>query len=91
MQSSARQIIFIGRVQGVGFRFTAHRIANRHFLTGFVRNLYDGSVEVLAQGRPEDIDDCIAEIKEALPGYITDTKTTNLPTDPRHKEFKITF
>lgn len=60
-------------------------------LSGFVRNLYDGSVEVLAQGQPEDIDDCIAEIAEALPGCITETKITDLPSDPRHTEFKITF
>jgi acylphosphatase len=91
MQDVARQIIFTGRVQGVGFRFTAHRIANRHMLTGFVRNLPDGSVEMLAQGRLQDIDDCIADLKAALPGHIKETKTTDLPPDPRQTKFKITF
>ncbi len=91
MASSAKHIIFIGRVQGVGFRFTAHRIANRQFLTGFVRNLPDGTVEMLAQGESEDIDACIAEIKETFGRYVTETKTTDLPPDPRHTDFRIAF
>ncbi len=91
MQATARHIIFIGRVQGVGFRFTAQRIANRHFLTGFVRNLPDGTVEMLAQGESQDIDACIAEIKETFGRYIIETKITDLPGDPRHTEFRITF
>lgn len=91
MADSAKHVIFIGRVQGVGFRFTAHRIAARHFLTGFVRNLPDGTVEMLAQGQPKDISGCIAEIERAMHGYITETKITDLPADPRHTNFKITF
>ena len=91
MERTAKHIIFIGRVQGVGFRFTAHRIANRHFLTGFVRNLYDGTVEMLAQGQASDIDACIAEIKETFGRYVIDTKITDLPGDPRHTQFRITF
>jgi len=87
----ARLIIFVGRVQGVGFRFTAHRMANRHQLTGFVRNLPDGNVEMLAQGQLEDIDDCIRDIKEDLTGYVKETKIDDVPPDPRHTDFKITF
>ena len=56
----AKRIIFIGRVQGVGFRFTAHSIARRCQLTGFVRNLPDGSVEMFAQGQAEDIESLCA-------------------------------
>lgn len=87
----ARHIIFIGRVQGVGFRFTAHRMAHRHQLTGFVRNLPDGTVEMLAQGPVEDINKCIEEIEENLAGYVRDTKIEEIPPDPQHMDFKITF
>ncbi len=87
----ARRIIFIGRVQGVGFRFTAHRTANRHQLTGFVRNLRDGSVEMLAQGNGEDIDACIRDIDDYLSGHISQTKVVEVPPDPGYTEFKITF
>ncbi|MBN2182576.1 MAG: acylphosphatase [Sedimentisphaerales bacterium] len=87
----ARHIIFKGRVQGVGFRFTAYRIAGLHQLKGFVRNLADGTVEMLAQGYAEDIDDCIENIKESFGGYIRETQIEELPLDPRYKDFKITF
>lgn len=59
----AKKIIFIGKVQGVGFRFTAHNIANKYHLTGYVKNLFDGSVEMLAQGQPEDIESCIGHLR----------------------------
>ena len=87
----AKHIIFTGRVQGVGFRFTAHRIAMGNLLKGYVRNLPNGSVEMLAQGYTEDVDDCINNIKESFAGYITDTQIDELPLDPRYKDFKITF
>ena len=87
----AKHIIFTGRVQGVGFRFTAHRIARLNQLKGYVRNLADGSVEMLAQGYTEDIDDCIKNIKESFTGYIRDTQIEELPLDPRYTDFKITF
>ena len=87
----AKHIIFTGRVQGVGFRFTAHRVANHHQLTGFVRNLPNGSVEMLAQGQLEVIDDCIRDIEEEFAGYVRETKIDDVPPDPRHTDFKITF
>ncbi|MHC4288506.1 MAG: acylphosphatase, partial [Planctomycetota bacterium] len=45
MNKIAKQIIFKGRVQGVGFRYTTQRAASRYELTGYVRNLPDGTVE----------------------------------------------
>ena len=87
----ARHIVFIGSVQGVGFRFTAHRMAGRYQLTGYVRNLSDGTVEMLAQGKAEDIDDCIRDIQESLPGHVRDVKIEEVPPNPKHTDFKITF
>jgi len=87
----ARHVIFKGRVQGVGFRFTAHRMAHRHQLTGFVRNLPDGTVEMLAQGSARDIDDCIKDITNYFDDYIRDTEVQKVPPDPKHNDFNITF
>jgi acylphosphatase len=42
--------IVTGRVQGVGFRYFTYSIANKYGLRGWVRNLSDGSVEVMIQG-----------------------------------------
>ena len=91
MNQIAKHIIFTGRVQGVGFRFTALDIANRCNLTGFVRNLPDGTVEMLAQGSANDINDCIQRIKEAFAGYIREVKIEEIPVNPQYKDFKITF
>ncbi len=87
----ARHIIFTGSVQGVGFRFTAHRMAGRHQLTGYVRNLSDGSVEMLAQGPAKDIDDCISDIQNSLTGHVREVKVEEVPPNPTYKDFKITF
>jgi acylphosphatase len=87
----AKHIIFSGRVQGVGFRFTAHRMANRHQLTGFVRNVPDGTVEMFIQGPSENIDNCIQDIKDSFAAYIRETKINEIPLDPKYKDFGITF
>jgi acylphosphatase len=91
MSTIAKHIIFIGRVQGIGFRFTAFNIANRYQLTGIVRNLMDGSVEMIAQGLSEDIDNCIQDIKESFADYIRETKIEVIPLNPQYTDFKITF
>ncbi|MDO4293638.1 MAG: acylphosphatase [Eubacteriales bacterium] len=51
-----RHYYFSGRVQAVGFRYTAYRTANRMGLTGWVENLEDGRVEMEVQGQAGTID-----------------------------------
>ena len=53
---AARHFIISGEVQGVGFRYFAQRVAARHQVTGYVRNLEDGRVEVHAEGTPESVE-----------------------------------
>jgi len=91
MSESAKHIVFTGQVQGVGFRFTAFNMANRYQLTGLVRNLIDGSVEMITQGTNDDIDSCISEIKRSFSGCIIETKIEEAPYNPKYKDFKITF
>lgn len=88
---TAKQIIFTGRVQGVGFRYTAHSIARGCGLSGFVRNLADGDVEMLAQGQAEDIDDCLNQLKETFADCIRDIQIEDVEPDVRLKDFRITF
>jgi acylphosphatase len=91
MTETARRIVFVGRVQGVGFRFTAFNRANRYGLTGQVRNMPDGSVEMIAQGSADDIADCVRDIKESFRDYITQTKIEEIAPQSEYKDFKITF
>lgn len=57
------RILFKGRVQGVGFRFTAKMIADRLNLTGSVKNLYNYDVESYVQGEVENIKRFIYELE----------------------------
>ncbi len=91
MDQIAKKLIFVGKVQGVGFRFTALNVANQYGLNGWVRNLHDGTVEMIAQGPPEDINDCIQSLQESYPGRIEKVKAEDIPLDPKLKDFKITF
>jgi acylphosphatase len=59
-ESSARHILVSGRVQGVGFRWSAQAAAQRLGIAGWVRNLPDGSVEVHAQGAPAAVEAMVA-------------------------------
>jgi acylphosphatase len=91
MKQLARHIIFKGRVQGVGFRFTAYNVAKRYDLTGMVRNLPDGSVEMIAQGQPSEIDCCIRDISESFSYNVTETNVDEVPMNTKYTDFKITF
>lgn len=70
-----KRVIYRGRVQGVGFRATVHSIASRHTVVGFVRNLRDGSVELVADGPDEDVEAFLAAVADHFGGYITRVET----------------
>lgn len=57
-----KHIVFSGRVQGVGFRYTAAWLAREQGLTGWVRNLSDGNVEMEIQGSETDIGNLLARL-----------------------------
>jgi len=91
MDQAAKHIIFAGRVQGVGFRFTAHNVARRYDVSGYVRNRPDGTVEMLVQGPANEVDRCIADIQDSFSGYIRETRIDSVPCNPRYADFQITF
>lgn len=57
-------IVFKGRVQGVGFRWTLINIAQKYNLTGFCENLINGDVDVEIQGDPNNLDSFLKETLE---------------------------
>ena len=63
-------IIFKGMVQGVGFRFTAQRLARKFGILGWVRNNPDGTVELTAQGPQERLDLFLADLRDYFKDYI---------------------
>lgn len=59
------KIFVTGHVQGVGFRFTTKMVADQLGVFGIVRNQFDGSVYIEANGEPDKIDSFIREIKKS--------------------------
>jgi acylphosphatase len=63
-------VAFSGRVQGVGFRYTACRIADDYRVTGFVRNLPDGCVELVAEGPAKQVKSFVEAVRRQMAAYI---------------------
>ncbi|MEN0020130.1 MAG: acylphosphatase [Planctomycetota bacterium] len=83
------QIVFTGRVHGVGFRATARSIALRCDVTGWVRNQPDGSVMLEAQGPQHEIDSLIREIDSEMGRLITDIRRAEMPISRDESAFEI--
>lgn len=89
MQQTARHIIWRGRVQGVGFRYTVRQLAAQYGLTGTVRNCSDGSVEAVLQGEPDRVQSCLDDIAAEFKGYIHDTASSEQVFNPHVTDFRI--
>jgi len=87
----ARRVLYSGRVQGVGFRYTARHIAQQHVVTGFVRNLDDGRVELVAEGTSVELDRLLAAIKEAMSDYIHQAQVAEIPVTGKYASFEVAF
>jgi acylphosphatase len=61
---------FAGRVQGVGFRYNTASIARRHDVSGYVRNCPDGRVELVAEGKPSELDAFLREVRDYFSNNI---------------------
>jgi len=66
----ARLVHYSGRVQGVGFRATAVEIASGYPVTGWVKNLADGRVELLVEGPEEDVMKFLQAVRTRWKGNI---------------------
>ena len=85
------RILFSGRVQGVGFRFTARSLASSHSIKGWVKNLADGRVELLAQANPDDLAAFLDNLRSELSGYIKREETEQLDSNDEFSDFTIRF
>jgi acylphosphatase len=79
-----------GYVQGVSFRYFVTQAANNLRVTGWVRNRYDGSVEVFAEGSRSSLDKLLAELRKGPPSAIV-TKLEHewLPATSEFLDFKV--
>src|SRR5438876_11112813 len=79
---------YLGRVQGGGFRDTAHELASSFPITGYVRNLPNGSVELVAEGMPEQVHAFLAALGHRMAKYIQQTVVQEQPCQG-HSGFRI--
>ena len=82
---------FSGMVQGVGFRFRVRMIANQHKINGWVANLSDGKVELIAEGPLSSIDNFLDDLKQELIRYIVDIQIEDISFSGKYKDFQIKF
>ena len=85
-------ILFSGTVQGVGFRWTAESLARRFPVTGYVRNLEDGRVEVVAEGDEPVLVEFLSAIRHSgMKNYIRGVETCWSEAQSCFKGFRISY
>jgi acylphosphatase len=80
---------FSGHVQGVGFRYTVLDLARGFDIRGYVRNLPDGRVEVVAEGDEAEIARLLERIGEKMEGFITKRTDNDAPATREFADFSI--
>jgi acylphosphatase len=87
----ARRVRYAGRVQGVGFRYTTADIAEQYSVTGYVKNLADGGVEVYAEGSPTDVHAFLDAVSARWKRNIHAQHVEELPATGQYPRFRITY
>lgn len=86
----ARKFILSGEVQGVGFRFFTQRIAARHQVLGYVRNLPDGRVEAVAEGAAENVEAFKHDLTVGpVNSIVENVEELNIEPTGSYKSFRI--
>jgi acylphosphatase len=84
-----REVRYKGHVQGVGFRYTAVQIARRFDVTGYVKNLEDGRVELVAEGSVDQVDGFLAAVASALRGNIREAEQHTIAPTGEFCDFAV--
>ena len=88
-RSQRRVVLYTGRVQGVGFRYTTHRIAAGYPVTGYVRNLPDGRVELVAEGMSSTLDQFLSDVRQHFSGHLRGENCEQMPGTNEFSQFEI--
>ncbi len=85
-------VIFAGTVQGVGFRYFVKNIADKFGVKGYVRNLPDGTVEVVAEGDEETLRKFLEAIEDGPPlAEVKGMRFEFLDKDGGFESFEIDY
>jgi len=87
---TAKKFLVSGRVQGVGYRFFAERVANQLGIYGYVKNLWDGNVEVYAIGDAASLEELKRQLAEGpRSAHVSGVEESDEPVNARYKRFQI--
>jgi acylphosphatase len=86
---SRRRLLYSGNVQGVGFRYRTVQVARRFPVTGFVRNLSGGQVELVVEGQSSELDRFLAFVQSEMNGYITNVQVETSPATGEFPNFEV--
>jgi acylphosphatase len=84
-------ILYSGRVQGVGFRFTAESMAIQSGIQGWVKNLGDGRVEIVAEAEEAALKDFLNKIRQSFSRYIQEEDLRWSEAVDEFHDFQIRF
>ena len=85
-------VFYSGRVQGIGFRYTAQNIAENLGVYGWVKNLEDGRVEIVAEGEEKNLKEFLDKIlKGPLGRYIKDMELSWETPTSEFNDFDVRF
>lgn len=87
----AKRVIFKGSVQGVGFRATTLEQSARYDVYGYVKNLEDGTVELVAQGKEREVLEFIDDISNTLKDYIQSKEVKTCDPLDEYRDFRIEY
>ncbi len=82
-------VYFAGQVQGVGFRYTARQIASEFDVTGFVKNLDDGRVYLVAEGEPGESDRFLETLTAEMSRFIRSQQVHHTSATGEFADFSI--
>jgi acylphosphatase len=92
MASKSQQrstVYYWGNVQGVGFRYTTRSIAQRFAITGYVQNLPDGRVQLVAEGTSPEVDSFLKGVRERFFNHLRDERIDVGPATGEYRGFEI--
>lgn len=86
-----RTVLYTGKVQGVGFRYTACGVARRYAVTGYVKNLEGGRVELVAEGDLDEVERFLAGVADDLAFCVNDTQEWTVMGTGEFRRFDIRY
>ena len=89
MKEQRYVVYYRGRVQGVGFRYTVCRLVEGFEVKGFVRNLADGRVQVVAEGYKEELDNFLKAIEREMGSYIRGSQIDGQQASGEFTDFSL--